>query len=405
MEANEHDPQHDHDHDHDPQNAHDHSATPRASAFLWGSIALGVLLVVGLLTHGFGLFGRATSQEQAPAVVRRGDKIFVPESSALRQRLTVMPAPTRLAGGRITAPGIVEADPARTVPVLPPGAGRVQSLKVALGDRVQRGQTLVLIDSPDLAQAYDDNDKAGSSARLAATNLKRSEEQFKIGATAQRDLDQARTDNDQAVAEYLRTRARLRAMGAPQDARGAARLLTVRAPTNGSVTALATAPGVTINDITQAIMSIADLSVVWVTALVAEKDLATLAPGQDAEVSVAAYPGRTLHGKVLFVPDVIEADSRRNKTRIAFGNPDYALKPNMFTTVTLHGPAVARVVLPSSALLMNNDRTTVFVATAPWTFERRTVEPLLEESAEVAISSGVQPGEQVVVRGGILLND
>jgi membrane fusion protein, heavy metal efflux system len=61
--------------------------------------------------------------------------------------------------------------------------------------------------------------------------------------------------------------------------------------------------------------------------------------------------------------------------------------------------------LPSSALLMNNDRTTVFVATAPWTFERRTVEPLLEESTQVAIRSGIEPGEQVVVRGGILLND
>jgi cobalt-zinc-cadmium efflux system membrane fusion protein len=402
MEANEHDPSA---HDHEPQNAHEHSATPRASAFLWGAVGLGILLVVALLTHGFGLWSRGGSPEEAPAMVRRGDKIFVPESSVLRQRLTVMPAPTRLQSGTIAAPGMVESDPARTVPVLPAGGGRVRELKVALGDRVQRGQALALIDSPDLAQAYDDNDKAASIARLAAKNLKRSEEQFKIGAAAQRDLDQARTDNDQAVAEYARTRARLRAMGAPEDGHGTSRLLTVRAPVSGSVTALAVAPGATINDITQSIVSVADLSVVWVTALVAEKDLAAIAPGQDAEVSVAAYPGKTLHGKVLFVPDVIEADSRRNKTRIAFANPDYALKPNMFATVTLHGPALERVVLPSSALLMNNDRTTVFVATAPWTFERRAVEPLLEESSQVAISSGLKPGEQVVVKGGILLND
>jgi len=403
MEANEHEPQNGH--DHEPQDAHDHSATPRASAFLWGGVVLGVLLVVVLLTHGFGLLSRGGSPPEAPAVVRHGNQIFVPESSALRQRLTVMPAPTRLQSGRITAPGMVEANPVRTVAVLSPGTGRVQSLKVALGDRVQRGAVLAVIDSPDLAQAYDDNDKAASSARLAATNLKRAEEQFKIGATAQRDLDQARSDNAQAVAEYGRTRARLRAIGAPEDARGAGRLLTVRAPMNGSVTALATAPGAQINDITQSIMTIADLSVVWVTALVAEKDVAALAPGQDAEVSVAAYPGRPLHGKVLFVPDVIEPDSRRNKTRIAFENPDYALKPNMFTTVTLYGLAHTRVVLPSSALLMNNDRTSVFIATAPWTFERRTVEPLLEESSQVTIASGVQPGEQVVVSGGILLND
>jgi cobalt-zinc-cadmium efflux system membrane fusion protein len=63
------------------------------------------------------------------------------------------------------------------------------------------------------------------------------------------------------------------------------------------------------------------------------------------------------------------------------------------------------VILPASALLMNNDRTTVFVETAPWTFERRTVEPLLQGSPEVAILSGVRAGERVVVKGGILLND
>ena len=77
----------------------------------------------------------------------------------------------------------------------------------------------------------------------------------------------------------------------------------------------------------------------------------------------------------------------------------------MFATVTLTGTAQSQVVLPASALLMNNDRTSVFVATAPWTFERRTVDPQLEEGSSVAIRSGVAAGEQVVVKGGILLND
>ena len=402
MEANEQQPDN---HDHEPQHTDQHLATPRANAFLWGAIGLGVLLVILLLTHGFGLFSRAGAEPEAPPFVRQGEKIFVPENSPLRQRLAVLAAPTRLESGKITAPGTVESDPTRTIPVLPPGGGRVREVKVSLGERVQRGQALLVIDSWDLAQAYDDNDKAASTARLAAVNFKRAEEQFKIGATAQRDLDQARSDNEQAAAEYARTRARLRAMGADEDARGAGRLLTVRAPVAGSVTALATGTGAVINDTTQSVMSIADLSTVWVTAEVAERDLRFVSAGQDAEVSVDAFPDRHLHGKVLFVPAVLEADSRRNKTRIAFANPDGALKPNMFTTVTLYGPARARVVLPSSALLMNNDRTTVFVATAPWTFERRTVEPLLEESAQVAIDSGVQPGEQVVVKGGILLND
>jgi cobalt-zinc-cadmium efflux system membrane fusion protein len=118
-----------------------------------------------------------------------------------------------------------------------------------------------------------------------------------------------------------------------------------------------------------------------------------------------AYPGRLLRGKVLFVSAVVEPDTRRNKIRIAFANQDQALKPNMFATVTLTGSARTEVVVPSSALLMNNDRTSVFVATAPWTFERRIVDTQLEEGSSVAIHAGVEPGEMVVVKGGILLND
>ena len=189
------------------------------------------------------------------------------------------------------------------------------------------------------------------------------------------------------------------------DRAGLARLLAVHAPVTGSVIALSIATGATINDDTQPIMTVADLSVVWITALIAEKDLRNVARGQEAVATLDAYPGRVLHGQVLFVPDLIEADSRRNRTRIAIANPDYALMPNMFATVILQGPARPHVVLPASALLMNNDRTSVFVAAAPWTFERRTVEPLLGESASVTIASGVQPGEQVVVEGGILIND
>jgi membrane fusion protein, heavy metal efflux system len=386
-------------------NEFDHSATPRGNMFLWGGLAAGILLILVLLTHGFGLWAHGAAEPEKPALVHQGDKIFVPEGSPLRSRLIVEPAPTEEKSAAISAPGTVESDPARTASVLPPGAGRVRELKIALGERVQRGQVLALIDSPDLAQAYDDNDKAASAAALTARFLGYQEAQLKMGAAAQRDLDQARSDNEQAAAEYLRTREHLRAMGAAEDAKGDARLLAVRSPVPGSVTSLSIAPGTTINDDTQPLMTVADLSVVWVTALVAEKDLANVTRNEDAEVAIDAYPGRTLHGKVLFVSAVIESDSRRNKTRIAFENPDYTLKPNMFATVTLRTPAQRRVVLPSSALLMNNDRTSVFVATAPWTFERRSVEPLLEESSMVTINSGVQPGEQVVIRGGLLLND
>ena len=385
---------------------HDHQPSSRGRAFFWGGIGLGLVFVAALFTHGFGLVGPSAKGGGPPDLMtRQGDKILVPEGSALRSRLSVTPALVEAVNAKLFLPAVVESDPARTAAVLPPLGGRVLELKVALCERVVRGQALAIIDSPDLAQAYDDNDKAADSLKLNDKILARQQEQSKLGTASEQDLDQAKSNAAQAAAEYSRTQAHLRALGVSGDAKPGNRLLTVTAPVAGSITALSIAPGAVINDPTQPIMTIADLSVVWITAMVPEKDVGAISKNEDADVSLAAYPERVLHGKVLFVSDVIEPDSRRNKLRIAFANADHALKPNMFATVTLLGAQRSRIVLPSSALLMNNDRTSVFVAVAPWTFERRTVETELEEGTSVAIRSGINAGDQVVVKGGILLND
>jgi cobalt-zinc-cadmium efflux system membrane fusion protein len=382
---------------------HDHEPSFRGKAFLWGGIALGILFLAALLTRGFGLFGGAgKSDEPAALMVRQGDRIVVPEGSALRQALSLQPATARSVNAKLALPAVVESDPARTAAVLTPLSGRLTSLKVSLGDRVKKGQVLAIIDSPDLGQAYDDDAKAADSLKLADKNLQRQVGQHEIGAASDKDLDQARSDRAQALAEYTRTQSRLKMLGASADR---SHLLVLAASMSGSITALSVAPGDMINDPTQTLMTIADLSTVWVTALVPEKDVSAVHKDQSAEVTLSAYPDQVLRGKVLFVSDVIEPDSRRNKLRIAFANGDYTLKPNMFATVTVMGPDRNEIVVPSSALLMNNDRTSVFVATAPWTFERRTVDPDLGDGATVAIRSGLAPGDQVVVKGGILLND
>ena len=385
---------------------HDHEPTFRGAAFLWGGIGLGLLLLIVLLTHGFGLLNRGNKGSSEPdLMVRQGDKIVVPEGSALRSRLQVMAASAQSVDPKLLLPAVVESDPARTAAVLTPLSGRLIALKVALGDRVTRGQVVAIIDSPDLAQAYTDNDKAADAFKLNQKNLERQEAQNKLGVASDRDLDQAKSDYAQAAAEYTRTQAHLKTLGVSPESKSASRELPIAAPVGGSVTTLSVAPGNMINDPTQPLMTIADLSTVWVTAMVPEKDIAGVSKNQDAQVTLSAYPDRVLHGKVLFLSDVIDSDSRRGRIRIAFANGDYALKPNMFATVVLSGGARSLVVLPSSALLMNNDRTSVFIATAPWTFERRNVDAQLEEGSSVAVRSGVSAGEQVLVKGAILLND
>jgi len=165
------------------------------------------------------------------------------------------------------------------------------------------------------------------------------------------------------------------------------------------------ARGAYLNDPTAAIMTIANLGTVWVTANVPERDTALVTKGQDVDVVLAAYPGEVFASKVLFISDVLDPDTRRTKVRIAFDNPDIRLKPNMFADATFVAPKQMVDVVPTSALVLKNESDQVFVEVAPWTFEARTVDVGFQQGDQAVIKSGLNAGERVVVKGGVLLND
>src|SRR5229473_2346805 len=281
----------------------------------------------------------AALQEEAPMLIREGARISIPDGSPLRGKLTVGPVAQREIQRKLILPAVVEADPARTVKVLPPVTGRVTDLKVQLGERVVQGQELAVIDSGDLAQAHSDIEKARSTVTLTKKALDRQLGLEKAGGAAIKDREQAQSDYAQAVSELERSESRLRAMGIPADQKEQSRLLSVKAPVSGSVIDLQVAPGAFLNDATASIMTIANLDSIWVTANVPEKDISYVFAGQNVKVTFRSYPDDVFEGKVLFVSDVVEPDTRRNKVRIAFDNPEKILKPNMFADATFAAPS------------------------------------------------------------------
>jgi cobalt-zinc-cadmium efflux system membrane fusion protein len=369
---------------------------PRVAAC---TLAIALACLLGGCSHG------GPAQEAAPAFVRRGGRIEVPADSPLRQRLKIAPVELHRAPHQLEFPATVEADPAHMANVLPALAGRVVSLHVDLGDHVQRGQLLAVIDSGDLAQAYADVDKARDALDLARKALDRARGVQQAGGAAVKDLEAAQSGYAQAGAEYRRAQARLAALGGNVEARSGSRPMQVRAPIAGTVTALSIAPGMFVNDPTASMMTIADIDRVWVTAEVPENALGLVARGQPASASVPAYPGRVFRGTVDSVGAVLDPASRRDPVRIAVDNADHALKPGMYATAGIAMAQPAQVFVPESALLMNNDSTTVFVEVAPWTFERRTVELSYDEDAGARVLKGLKAGDRVVVAGGVLLND
>jgi cobalt-zinc-cadmium efflux system membrane fusion protein len=348
---------------------------------------------------------RALDAPDQPALmIHKADKIIIPPGSVLRSQLAVAQVAVKDGPRTLVLPASVEADPARTINILPPVAGKVVELPVRLGDRVVKGQPLAVIDSADLAQAYADDDKARDEVRRTGQALERVRGLNKAGAGALKDLEQAQSDYEQARIEFDRAEARLKEIGV-KSGKGESRQLTLRAPVAGSVTALMCAPGSFANDTTAPLMTVANLDSVWVTANVPESEIAHVGRGQSVEVTFPAYPGETFHGAVAFVSDVVDADSRRCKVRMDFPNPKDLLKPNMFANVSFIVPQKPAVFVPNSALLMNNDSTVVFVEVEPWTFVKRTVLPGYGEGDGARIDRGLNSGDRVIVKGGVLIND
>jgi cobalt-zinc-cadmium efflux system membrane fusion protein len=334
-----------------------------------------------------------------------GVYLVVPEGSPLRSKLVVGPAAEKGIERTLVLPAVVEVDPARLVKIVPPVSGRVVQLKVQLGERVHANQELVVLDSSDLATAYAEHDRAKVLLALAQKTRDRQRELLKSAATALKDQQQAETDYITAKVELERTEERLRQIGVTAEPAGQSRMVAVNSPISGSVIDLAAAQGAFWNDPTAALMTVADLGTVWVTASVPESDTALVTKGQSAAVTFPAYPGETFKGQVLFVSDVVDADTRRTRVRIPFQNSEMRLKPNMFASVSFVGPEQTLPVLPTTALVLRSDTNEVFVEVAPWRYEARAVEIGFQEGERVVIKSGLKPGERVVVKGAVLLND
>jgi cobalt-zinc-cadmium efflux system membrane fusion protein len=342
----------------------------------------------------------------APNLIKKGGRIEIPGGSPLRDKLTIDAIGQKEIKRNLVLPAVVEADPARLVKVLPPLAGRVTQLKVQLGEEVVRGQPLAVLDSPDLATAYADYDRAKVLLVLAQRNRDRLRDLARSGGAALREQQQSETDYVTADVENQRAEARLRQIGVdPDDAANKSRTVTISAPVSGSVIDLAVAPGALWNDSTAALMTVADLSTIWVTANVPEKDTSLVTKGQSVDIIFAAYPGEVFNGQVLFVSNVLDPDTRRTKVRINIDNTAMRFKPGMFANVTFFAPSQTMPIVPTTALVLKDDANQVFVEVAPWTFESVPVEISFQQGDEAVVQSGLRVGNRVVVKGGVLLND
>ena len=257
--------------------------------------------------------------------------------------------------------------------------GWIESLHVrAAGDPVAKGQLLFEIYSPTLVNAQREYLTALSGGRA-----------------------------DMVVA----SRERLAALGMPQaeiaaldEAKTPRQRVRIYAPADGVTTQLGVREGIFVTPAAH-VISMADLSRVWVLAEVFERQTAWVAVGQRAEVELDYLPGRRWHGTVDYVYPDLHPVTRTLRVRIGFDNAGEALRPNMFARVVLLGGATEPVVhIPREALIRGGAADRVALDLGGGRFRAVAVEAGVEAGERVEIRSGLKAGEQVVVSGQFLID-
>jgi membrane fusion protein, heavy metal efflux system len=300
-------------------------------------------------------------------------------------------------------PAHIEADPTHVVHVFAPAGGRITEMKVRPWDRVEKGQTLALLDSSDLARAVADYHKALADNEVKQKQLVRAEDLLSHHAIAERDYQQSQGDAQIAKAELESAREQIRVFGMDPD--HAASQLRVAAPRSGVILDVGAAPGEFSKslDAPLPLCTIADITTIWALGDIYEKDLATVKQGQPAELSLNAYPSEHWNGRVGVVSDAVDPTTRTLRVRVALENPQGRIKPAMFGRIRILRSSSQGILVPAAAVIREGNDAYVYVGKGNGHYERRKVQigRAFDDSLEIA--SGLSAGDTIVSQGALLL--
>jgi cobalt-zinc-cadmium efflux system membrane fusion protein len=307
-----------------------------------------------------------------------------------------------IAARELNVTGVVNPDVSRQVPVPSLATGRVVEINARLGDEVKKGQLLFKVRSNDIAGAYSDYRKAVKNEQLAKIQLNRTKILFDDGATPKSALEIAQTTEDNAIVDLETTTEHLRLLGSDPDHPSG--IVEVYAPVSGVITdqQITNSSGV------QALtppnpFTISDVSHVWILCDVYENNLGFVRLGEYANIRLNAYPDLALQGRISNIGAILDPNLRTAKVRLEVHNLGM-LRLGMFVTATFFGPKKeSHATVPATAVLHLHDREWVYAPMGDGKFRRiEVVGGKMLPGKMQEITSGIQPGQQVVANALVL---
>jgi cobalt-zinc-cadmium efflux system membrane fusion protein len=314
-----------------------------------------------------------------------------------------------------SAVGSIDFNEDMTVQIFTPYQGRIIDLFAKVGDEVKKGQILFTIDSPDLLAADSNLIAAAGVLDLTTRALDRLKMLYETRAVAQKDLEQAVSDQQTAEGALRTARDAVRIFGktdAEIDSivkdRKADPRLVVESPIAGRITARSAAPGLFVQPgNAPAPYSVADISTMWMLANVAESDVSSFHVGQEVKVSLISYPDKIFNGRISTITSMVDPNTHRMLIRSDIDDPKHELRSGMFATFVIRtGEPVRSLAVPLSGLVREGDGTmTAWVTTDRRRFSQRTLTVGDRKDGYRQILDGLRPGEFVATDGAVFLSN
>lgn len=354
-------------------------------------------------------------EEIAPSKDSQASEFTLDLNESQVKTLKIEPAATATFTDEIAAVGSIDYNQNKLVQVFTPYQGRILSALPNAGDKVELGQVLFTIDSPDLLVAENALITSSGVFNLQTKTLSRVKKMETFGGASQQSVDQTTADQMSAEGALKAARDAVRIFGkTPEEIdqiigeRRPDPKLVVTSPIAGTVTQRSAAPGLLVQPgVGPPPYTIADLSSMWMIANVPESEAPKLKVGQRVRARVSAYPDREFEGVVTVLSPSVDPNTRRAFVRSEIADPDHGLRAGMFANFSIHvGDDVQVVAVPAAAIVREGDGTQTLWTTAEGKkFARRSVKIGREQNGLVEVSNGLKAGEQVVIKGGVFLSN
>ena len=412
----------------------DHEAAPERSGAGWGRglrRVLAAILLIAVGAAGATLVLRYSERSRAPAVALPAASASAPSPAApaasepagdveviltpeavTRAGLKTAQVSASASAASVTVPGSVMANAYREVKVTPIVGGIVTKVHVELGATVRRGMPLVTLVSAELADAQTKYLSMAAMFNADHRKLQRTQELVEIGAASRQELEEITAVHESHATEIEAARQRLLILGLTPEQVGTLTSpsqivsnIVVPAPIDGVITARSANLGQVVA-MGMELLSVTDLSEVWVVGDLYEQDFEAVRVGSTAVITATAYPGMTLRGRVSYIDPRVDPQARTAKARVEVPNADGRLRLGMYVAVTFSGAASSRaVVVPRAAVQAIGDRHVVYIPVKgeEGKFVQRVVRLGAPVGEAYTVLSGIKPGETVVTEGSFFL--